>query len=165
MTEINANIFSTKSIERAISKLEACGKEFQQKQDILLRRLAELGANTANNHYSSGGIDDNDSVTVTITPIDNGYVISAEGKDVYFLEFGTGLAAGNGYDTSVISPPVDISSGSWSRTKGTGEFERYGSWHHDGRRYTMTVPRMGMYFAVKEIQAQLPSIAKEVFND
>ena len=93
-------------------------------------------------------------------------MIIAAGDDVYFLEFGTGVAAGSGYDTSVITPPVDITSGSWSRSEqGTGEFARWGSWHHHGEKYTMTIPKKGMYFAVREIERRYKEVADEVFND
>ena len=153
------------SIRDAVAELKAQKEEIERKTDEVLNRLAELGKSVAEAHYASGILDDNDSVRVYVEPSALGYSIIAEGEDVCFLEFGTGVAAGNGYDTSVIEPPVSIEPASWSSTKGTGEFAKYGSWHHDGRKYIMTVPRMGMYHAVKEIQRQYKEIAKEVFND
>ena len=164
MTTVTINVHDANSVKNAINQIQEYKNWLKRKTNELMRRLAELGAETARNHYASGFIDENEDVVVTIEPTQGGYLITAAGEDVYFLEFGSGVAAGNGYDTSVIEPPVDITPGSWSRTHGTGEFERYGSWHHDGKKYTMTVPRMGMYFGVKEIQMQVPNIATEVFN-
>lgn len=138
---------------------------FKSKVDTFMKRLAEMAAATAEMHYASGFLDENDDVEVTITPLSNGYLITASGESVCFLEFGTGVAAGNGYDTSVFNPPVDISPASWSKTEGTGEFAKYGSWHHHGRKYTMTVPRMGMYHAVKNVKENIERVAREVFND
>ena len=161
---IYLNPLDVQSVQMAFRELQEYLQTFSKKLDELMRRLAEIAMQTAQMSYSIGGIDGNNDVTVTIEPIENGYVVRADGKDVYFLEFGTGLAAGDGYDTSVIEPPVDISPASWSSTYGTGEFARYGAWHHDGVKYTMTVPTMGMYHAVKEVEAQIQRVANEVFE-
>ena len=158
------DLFNTSDLDSLITELEQFKKRFEDNLEVLCDQLGEIAVDTANAHYASGFIDDNTDVTVTAQPIKNGRMIVADGEDACFLEFGTGVAAGNGYDTSAITPPVDITPKSWSETKGTGEFARFGSWHHNGRKYTMTVPRMGMYFAKLEVERQTPQIAKEVFG-
>lgn len=164
MVSKTIDIFDPNGLETLIIELEEMAKKFEEGKEKALSQLEEIAIDTADMHYASGFVDDNADVTVFSKPVKNGRKIIARGKDVCFLEFGTGIAAGNGYDTSVITPPVSIESGSWSESKGTGEFAKYGSWHHAGRKYTMTAPRMGMYFSKVEVERQAPQIAKEVLG-
>lgn len=162
MATIEINPFDVKTVANAVKTLKKYRAEFEKKVDEFLRRLAEIAAQTARSSYAFGAIDGNDDVTVTIEPIENGYVVRADGEDVYFLEFGTGVAAGQGYDTSIIEPPVSIEPWSWAG-KNSKTAQR-GYWFYDGIKYTMTVPRMGMYNAAKEIQSQIKKVANEVFT-
>lgn len=164
LKEITVDPYSPMSIDFAIAEVRRHEKWVKEKSMELCKRLAEIGANVASIHFSSGFLDENDDVTVTVRPINNGYSVVANGQSVCFLEFGTGVAAGNGYDTSEIHPPVPIEPGSWSGTKGTGEFAKYGSWHYNKRKYTMTTPRMGMYHASVETKRVMEKIAQEVFG-
>ncbi len=162
MTHIHIDIFDVKSIKDAEKELTAYSEEFKKKVDELMSRLSELARATAISRYAEGVMDGNTDVTVSIEPIEHGFVLRADGEDVYFLEFGTGTAAGQGYDTSVIAPPVSIEPWSWAG-KDSKTAER-GYWFYDGVKYFMTVPTMGMYHAVKEVETQLQQIANEVFG-
>ena len=165
---IRVDLFDVGSIIRAAREVEDLAKWVEKKSDELCRRLAELGQDVAVTAYADAGAEGNDDVDVEIERVGNAqYKIRAFGSQVYFVEFGAGVTAGEGYDTSVIEPPVDISPKSWSSTKGTGEFanSKEGYWHYKGERYTQVVPRKGMYLAAKEIESQMKAIAKEVLND
>ena len=162
--EIVIDPFNPIAVDAAIKEVREHEKWVKKKSMELCKRLAEIGANVASIHFASGFIDGNDDVNVTVEPINNGYAVVARGQSVCFLEFGTGIAAGNGYDTNEITPPVPIEPKSWSNTKGTGEFAKYGSWHYQGEKYTMTVPRMGMYHASVETKRLMEQIAQEVFG-
>ena len=163
---IEVNPFDIRSIRAAQAEIDRYTQWCIEKANELCRRLAEVGANVAGIHFAGGFIDGNDDVTITINPLNDGYEVVASGQSVCFLEFGTGVAAGNGYDTSVLEPPVDISPGSWSSTQGKGHFSKHGYWFSpEGHYYKMTVPRMGMYHAVQESKRQIEQIAKEVFSD
>lgn len=161
MNEIVINPFDIASIQDALKQLEEY--DIAKKGDELARRMAEVCAETARSHYRPG--DGNEDVTVSVSKVENGYEVSAVGDDVYFMEFGAGVSAGAGYDTSVITPPVDISPGSWSSTRGTGEYARYKSWHHKKRKYTGLVPQKGMYYGTKEATERMEEIANEVFRN
>lgn len=158
---IIVDVFNIPSIKSAIKELKAY--EIDAKGMEVVKRMAELCAETAKSHYAGSG-DGNDDWRVDIIEERNGYTVSASGEDIYFIEFGAGVAAGEGYDTSVITPPVPISPGSWSETRGTKEFATYGSWHHKKVKYTEIVPRKGMYYGVKEATDKVFDIAEEVFN-
>lgn len=164
---ILVDIFDIASVKRAAKEIEDYGKWINKKADELCRRLAELGEEVAVTAYADAGAESNDDVNVEVERVgDANYILRAFGSQVFFVEFGAGTAAGENYDTSVILPPVDISPGSWSRTQGTHEFDRWGSWHHAGQKYTEVVPRKGMYLAVKEAEQSIKRIAEEVFaND
>lgn len=163
MRNVSINAFNPEDFLNVAKDLRRIASEMEQKGIEICRRLAELGMRVASINYAGGFIDGNDAVTVTIEPIKNGYKIVASGEDVYFLEFGTGVAAGNGYDTSVIDPPVDITPGSWSETH-KRQFSEKGYWYYNGRKYEMTTPRMGMYHAAKEVERNIKRVAEEVLN-
>ena len=165
---ILVDVFDIPSIIRAAKEVEDYAKWMEKKSDELCKRLAELGRDVAVTAYASGEADGNDDVDVTVEKVGNAnYIIRASGSQTYFIEFGAGVTAGEGYDTSVIEPPVDITPKSWSATKGTGEYanSKEGYWHYKGERYKQVVPRKGMYLAVKEIESRMREIAKEVLND
>lgn len=165
---ITIDIFDIDSIRRAAREVEDLGKWIEKKSDELGRKLAELGRDVAITAYADAGAEGNDDVDVTTVKEGELYIVRASGSQLYFVEFGAGVTAGENYDTSVIEPPVDITPKSWSSTKGTGEFARSkeGYWHYKGERYKQVVPRKGMYLAAKEIEANIERVAKEVFlND
>lgn len=160
---IQIDIFDPDSIQHAIDVLEGFGVEEKCKE--LARRLAEIGLEEARVSYQNASLDGNEDVGVRIYEIPNGYAIEAYGEDVYFVEFGTGVSAGNGYDTGEITPPVPISSGSYSQTVGKGHFtEEHPYWWYDHIRYSGTRPYMGMYHASKAIKQNLLKVAQEVFT-
>lgn len=163
MPRITLNVTDLDSIREAARQTRMIAERMEEMAMEICRRLAEIGLYVAELHYAGGSIDGNDDVQVTVEPIENGYKIVASGEDVFFLEFGTGVAAGNGYDTSVIDPPVDISPGSWSKTH-KKQFSEKGYWYYNGRKYEMTTPRMGMYHTAKEIETRVKKIAQEVFS-
>lgn len=163
---IQIDIFDIASIRNAAREVEDTTKWIEKKSDELCRRLAELGEDVALTAYADAGAEANDDVDVEVVKSGKQYILRAFGSQVYFVEFGAGTAAGENYDTSVILPPVPITPGSWSKTLGTKEFDRWKTWHHKGIKYDKVVPRKGMYLAVKEIEQNIKTIAEEVFlND
>lgn len=163
---IQIDAFDIASIRNAAREVEDTTKWLEKKSDELCRRLAELGKDVALTAYVDAGAEANDDVDVEVVKSGKQYILRAFGSQVYFVEFGAGTAAGENYDTSVILPPVDITPGSWSKTLGTGEFDRWKTWHHKKVKYEKVVPRKGMYLAVKEIEQNIKTIAEEVFlND
>ena len=161
--KISMDLLDQKSVMRAIASLEQYKDSLDERAKELARRLAEIGMQTAQVAYAGAVNEGNADVGVTIEPTEAGYRIIAYGHDVYFVEFGTGVTAGNGYDTSEITPPVDISPGSLSE-KRDGPFWRNGYWWYGGKRYIGTRPYMGMYHASKAVQENVERIAREVFK-
>ena len=162
--KIQVDIFDPTSIQNAIDILGGNNKWIEEKCKELTRRLAEIGMQQAVVSYQGAVLDGNADVSVRIYETPSGYAIEAYGSDVYFVEFGTGISAGNGYDTQEISPPVSIESGSYSQTVGKGKFsEEHPWWWYNGIRYQGTRPYMGMYHASKAIKQNILKVAQEVF--
>ena len=87
--------------------------------------------------------------------------VVAEGDEVAFAEFGTGIYAH--YD---LPTQIDVSPGSWSQTHGMGQFVpgSHEYWFHDGRRYVGTIPRNGMYNAAMALDDAIDRVVGEIIN-
>ena len=107
--------------------------------------------------------------SITTEPTANGYVITASGQDVMFIEFGAGDAAGseNGLYEAV---PAEARPGSWSEAHGgpyalhkktTGQ----GYWFFAGHLYTEVRPSPAFYYAYEYMVQNLPQVAREVFGN
>lgn len=152
---------SPDAIKDAVDYLETYKKWVNQKIDELMIRLAAVGLETARVYFQQGATEGNEAPETWVEPIENGFKIIANGKDVFFIEFGAGDAAGNHPDAA--NAPVDTSPGSYSKIN-TGEYAKYGSWHHDKMKYTEIQPQMPMYHAMREIERNVTKMAKEVFS-
>ena len=152
---------SPDAIKNAVDYLETYKKWVNQKIDELMIRLAAVGLETARVYFQQGATEGNEVPETWVEPIENGFKIIARGKDVFFIEFGAGDAAGNHPDAA--NAPVDTSPGSYSKIN-TGEYAKYQSWHHKGVKYTELQPQMPMYHAMREIERNVQKIAKEVFS-
>lgn len=152
---------SPQSVKDAVKILETYKKWVDKKMDELMVRLAAVGLETARVRFEMGATEGNKAPETWVEPIENGFKIIARGKDVFFIEFGAGDAAGNHPDAA--KAPVDTSPGSYS-VKNTMEYVKYGSWHHDGKKYTELPAYMPMYHAARDIERNITKIAKEVFG-
>lgn len=149
------------SIRDAVKILEAYKKFAEKKSEELMLRLAAIGLDTARVRFEMGAVEGNEAPDTWVEPTETGFKIIAQGKDVYFIEFGAGDAAGNHPDRATA--PVDTYPGSFS-AKNTQEYVKYGSWHHQKKKYTEIQPQMPMYYAAREIERNVEKIAKEVFG-
>ena len=139
-------------------------REFDQKVDVFLERLAERGREVMD---ELGYTADSGEITVSVESIDNGYMINAAGKGVVFLEFGAGdtVNSGNQYAGSM---PFPVESGSYSDANNgmysiTQQIFGQGYWEFGGVRYTEITPRNGMQTVYETLMQEWREIAKEVF--
>lgn len=148
---------SVESCQKVLDELKEYQKRIKPKMDEVCKRLAEIGRDTAQRIFDSAG-EGNGGVHVSIAPISNGWKIVASGKDVYFIEFGTGDDVDPHYDVS-----VPLFSGSWSMEHAQ-RYAQYGFWYYRKVRYEGTPAYMPMYYAEKEIRANEKRIVQEVFG-
>jgi len=159
--KIRVNISNPDSIKNAVDKITAYEKKLDEKIKTVLTRLAKMGTQLVDYHFSSG---EGTEFEVTCVVNGNNAMIIAEGDDVVFLEFGAGFGTDDhtdGMETSGLPP---IYPGSWSETEGTGQFIRKGYWYWNKQKYTSVTSTKGFYFASKEIKDQAVDVAIKVFK-
>lgn len=168
--EIQFSPLDLESIREAARETRELAERMDDMAMGLCKKLAEIGVRVAKIHYIPEAWSGNTDVTVSAEPIEGGYKVTASGRDVFFLEFGAGVTSGLGYDTSEITPPVDISIGSWSKEhdgpfwKSWQENPANAHWYYNGRAFDGIAPQMGMYHGHKEVQLMVKEVAKEVFS-
>lgn len=151
------------SIDAAIKQLEAYKSTIKEKENELVRRLANVGLQKATVLYSSAQYDGQKDFSVTIEPIDNGYAVVASGETVAFLEFGAGATYGYGHPQAGqfgMGPGTYPSDkGHWDNPKGWWIPKEHGGGHTYGN-----APSMAMYDAAKSIHDAVKQAAQEVFG-
>lgn len=152
---------SDKGIEDAIKALEKEEKRSKTNDDLFMRKLAECGLIEAQKHFLEA--DENSELPdVYAEKTKNGYRIVASGTDVCFIEFGTGVYTGYGYEKTV-NTNFAIRPGSWSKFH-SRQFYVKGYWHYRRKKYVGTYPTKAMYLASKEMRQQIYQIAREVYR-
>jgi hypothetical protein len=90
--KITINPYDPKSIDKAIKQLQEYKKDFLAKEQIFIKRLAEIGVSVATSLYEIADYDGDKDVVVEIVNIsDTKKAVKASGKTVGFIEFGTGV--------------------------------------------------------------------------
>lgn len=89
--KIVINPFDTKSISEAIKLLKQYEKDFRAKEELFVKRLAEIGVSVASAGFALADYDGINDVQVTMTHGGNSAKVIAYGETVGFIEFGTGV--------------------------------------------------------------------------
>lgn len=161
MRTIVIDPLNIESVARAIDELKSFQEWLKERVNELCERLAkEYALKTVAEDY---GYTEGGSIVCTAEEIENGWLVKAEGKGVFFVEYGTGIIAGTG--PILGTPPVSTEPGSWSATHaGT-----YQEWFQGGRNWGEPyryehAPRSGMYFAFQAASENVLKVAEEVFG-
>ena len=154
-------------------------KELNNKLNALCRTLIRNATKEARTKYNSFKLQEPTVIGVRSEKQENGWRSIATGEPAYgrdgeiygttvgFLEFGTGIFAGEGHP---LAQEFGATPGSWSSTYGTGQFaENYAKgepwWEHNGvihiGGYTGT---NAMYNAGQHMKESVPQVAEEVFK-
>lgn len=143
---------------KALKELEEYRKLVEPRLMEVCRRLAEIGAQEARAHMVLADGNTDASISEPI-PIDRGYKFAMSGKDVYFIEFGTGD------DTIAYTPNVTVlvAPGSWSETHAR-KYMDYGFWYYNKVKYEGTPAYMPMYYAGLAIRNNARRVVREVFR-
>jgi hypothetical protein len=88
---ITIDPFDKQSITKAIKQLEQYKKDFLAKEELFVKRLAEIGLSVASTGFAVADYDGINDVQVTMTQDGAKAVILAQGETVGFIEFGTGI--------------------------------------------------------------------------
>lgn len=154
-------------IDEAITKLEKAKnidkpiKEgiyevMQEAEDIVLTK------------YSLQGNGNDDYVT-SIEELPNGYVLTASGEDVGFLEFGAGVFTEADEFADEVGYPVTPWSWSESHPHSENPNARYGAkngfWWWSNIRYTGLTPTRGMQSALDHIRNTLVGVINRKIDE
>lgn len=89
--KIVINPFDPQSIEKAQKQLRQYRNDFLVKEEIFIKRLAEIGVSVASSGFATADYDGVNDVQVTMTQSGTKATITAYGEAVGFIEFGTGI--------------------------------------------------------------------------
>lgn len=159
--KLKINVFDEKSVEDAIAKINDYSKTLQGKADEIVARLTEIGRQVVDYQYSLS----HEEYEVSCIVKGNSSMIIAEGDNVMFLEFGTGVYTDDHTEEMEAEGLPPIFAGSYSQSEGMGHFRPdHQYWYYEGVKYQGTLPLQGFYFASKEIREQAVEIAIKVFK-
>ena len=169
MKRIDIDPLSYSSIQKAIKELEEYKAWVIRKAQELTERLATLGATVASLNFSRAIYNGINDVQISVEKIENGYKIVASGRAVAFIEFGSGARYGGGYpaEQTEVDPAI-TQPGSWSDDGGKGHWDSQSGWwlpkEKGGGHSYGNPPAMAMYYAAREIEDKIKTIAQEVFS-
>ncbi len=158
----------TKGLEDALGYIEVLGERLENKLDMLLKRLAEIGVDTAKVHFSNWSlyISNDSPVNVYAEEAEEGIAVIADGEKVAFIEFGAGVFYNGAESYLGVRPPNVAGIGEYGQKKG-----QRNTWAYYDSNNILTFthgnpPANAMYFTSEEIIKSVDRIAKEVFaND
>ena len=162
--KITINPYDTKSITKAIKQLEQYKKDFRAKEEIFVKRLAEIGVSVASAGFATADYDGVNDVQVTMTQSGTKVAVVAYGETVGFIEFGTGVSFPE-WDSSGMeyTPPAH-------GTYGKGHGANPNGWYfkqHEGARARHTYgnpPAEAMRTARDVMVERVMQIAREVWK-
>lgn len=162
-----------KSIQESINQLNQYKEDLRRKNDEFVKRLAELGIPVINQNISVAEGDSDKSHTTYINIDSSGehaiVKLVVEGKDIAFIEFGSGIFYNGGQGMIGKSPhPKGEEKGYTigSYGKGHGKQNTWG-YYDDGGQLILshgTEATMPVYKASMEIMKNIRRIAMEVFG-
>ncbi len=157
------------NLDKVISQIENYRQGLQSKVNLLLERLSTLGAYRARIEFTNAMYAGNNDVQVSVETTSTGYKVVASGMAVLFIEFGTGIIN----PEHPQSAEFGFMHGQYGLGKGAnekgwvyvGEQGNAGQPIRDGVYRTYgNPPAKAMYYAGKDMKAEITRIAKEVFG-
>ena len=159
-----------------INKVKAYQKSLEEKQHRLLDELFKIGIDVASVKFQTAQYDGDNDVVVNRQPEwvgDNKLFLTATGKAITFIEFGTGVHYAEQHPKAAELGAV---RGEYGQGKGSSDtWGYYGSPGTNGRERKDTdkgtlvlthgnPPARAMYDSAKEMRNQIVNKAREVFG-
>jgi hypothetical protein len=155
---------SEESIKAAIKEVARYKKWVDTKTKLLIEKLAIIGAQEASIRFASAMYDGVNDVSIEVGPTSTGWMISAKGEAVAFIEFGAGVYHNPGEPYPRPRPEGVVGIGEYG--KGYGKRRAWGFYDETGKliKTRGTPAAMPMWYATTEMQREVERIAKEVFG-
>lgn len=165
-----SGVLSATSIEQMRDELLRYQQSLKNKNELFVRRLAEIGIPVIDRNIASTKGDSKKSHNTYIKINSFGEysqaVLVCEGKDLLFIEFGAGIHYNGNPGESNHPKGEEMGYTIGSYGKGLGKNDYWVYYTDDGRFLTShgTEATMPVYKAGQEIIKRIREIAKEVFG-
>lgn len=165
---------SQRGIDTLLREIESYTVWLKERSQVLLDRLAQAGFEVASARFAKAAYDGTNDASVSMEMRSEGVrAVVAVGASVLFIEFGTGVTYPDNHPQAA---ELGMKRGEYG--KGHGKQSSWGYYgdpgtngvvkmKKDGRTVVIThgnPANMPMYETVKELEAMLPELVKEVFS-
>ena len=165
---------SQRGIDTLLREIESYTVWLKERSQVLLDRLAQAGFEVASARFAKAAYDGTNDASVSLEMRSEGVrAVVAVGASVLFIEFGTGVTYPDNHPQAA---ELGMKRGEYG--KGHGKQSSWGYYGDPGTNGVVKMKKDGstvvithgnpanmpMYETVKELEAMLPDLVKEVFS-
>ena len=165
---------SQRGIDTLLREIESYAVWLKERSQVLLDRLAQAGFEVASARFAKAVYDGTNDASVSLETRSEGVrAVVAVGASVLFIEFGTGVTYPDNHPQAA---ELGMKRGEYG--KGHGKQSSWGYYGDPGTNGVVKMKKDGstvvithgnpanmpMYETVKELEAMLPELVKEVFS-
>ena len=165
---------SQRGIDTLLREIESYTVWLKERSQVLLDRLAQAGFEVASARFAKAVYDGTNDASVSLETRSEGVrAVVAVGASVLFIEFGTGVTYPDNHPQAA---ELGMKRGEYG--KGHGKQSSWGYYGDPGTNGVIKTKKDGstvvithgnpanmpMYETVKELEAMLPELVKEVFS-
>lgn len=165
---------SQRGIDTLLREIESYTVWLKERSQVLLDRLAQAGFEVASARFAKAAYDGTNDASVSMETRSEGVrSVVAVGASVLFIEFGTGVTYPDNHPQAA---ELGMKRGEYG--KGHGKQSSWGYYGDPGTNGVVKMKKDGstvvithgnpanmpMYETVKELEAMLPELVKEVFS-
>lgn len=165
---------SQRGIDTLLREIESYTVWMKERSQVLLDRLAQAGFEVASARFAKAAYDGTNDASVSLETRSEGVrAVVAVGASVLFIEFGTGVTYPDNHPQAA---ELGMKRGEYG--KGHGKQSSWGYYGDPGTNGVVKMKKNGstvvithgnpanmpMYETVKELEAMLPELVKEVFS-
>ena len=165
---------SQRGIDTLLREIESYTVWLKERSQVLLDRLAKAGFEVASARFAKAAYDGTNDASVSLETRSGGMrAVVAVGASVLFIEFGTGVTYPDNHPQAA---ELGMKRGEYGQ--GHGKQSSWGYYGDPGTNGVVKMKKDGstvvithgnpanmpMYETVKELEAMLPELVKEVFS-
>ena len=165
---------SQRGIDTLLREIESYTVWLKERSQVLLDRLAQAGFEVASARFAKAAYDGTNDASVSMETRSEGVrAVVAVGASVLFIEFGTGVTYPDNHPQAA---ELGMKRGEYGQ--GHGKQSSWGYYGDPGTNGVVKMKKDGntvvithgnpanmpMYETVKELEAMLPDLVKEVFS-
>lgn len=165
---------SQRGIDTLLREIESYTVWLKERSQVLLDRLAQAGFEVASARFAKAAYDGTNDASVSLETRSKGVrAVVAVGASVLFIEFGTGVTYPDNHPQAA---ELGMKRGEYGQ--GHGKQSSWGYYGDPGTNGVVKTKKDGstvvithgnpanmpMYETVKELEAMLPELVKEVFS-